>query len=308
MTFLAWLRGLLFRNPPKRRGFTAFESPEGARIIVDDSYMRYLESQAAQPTQESLQKVLARVTRVKVSLGGVAEGRPLSERILVDTDMQAEIQGLREALRIEDGSAGHCMCYGDTGILLFDSAGRQLGVIGVHHGQTIRWDQWKDDAQLVDGWQLIDWLIDRGIPYPLSAQQIRERSLAQIARFLGSSLERVGRAIYATPDGGTSVSLGVCGSDPEASFLCAFRSDQQAVLQKAVRAYAAFACGSPYRVLLIPFPQLASWLSTLPSVAVSGGDSYWPIRLSERGERLLLQGLHVQQEVDLRSFLLPKHR
>lgn len=306
MTLLAWLRRVLSRKPPKGAGFAVFERPEGGRIFVDETYMRYLKSHAAQPTQASLERVLANVRRVQVSAGGIAEGRSLSEHILFATDLHADIQALREALRIEDGSAGHCLCHGDTGILLFDGADRQLAAIGVHHGHAIRWDHWKDDAQLVDGWQLIDWLINHGVPYPLSDEQIRERSLSRIAAYLGSSLERVGRAIYATPDRECFLTLGVSRRHPEATFHFAFRSDQQTVLQSAVRAYAAFACGSPYRVLLVPFSELASWLATLQPITMSGGDSYWPIRVSESPEGLLLQGLPVQDVVDLRCFLLTK--
>jgi hypothetical protein len=197
------------------------------------------------------------------------------------------------------------MCHGDTAILLFDGGGRQFAAIGVHHGHAIRWDQWKDDAQLVDGWQLVNWLNDHGVPYRLSDQETRERSLNRIPVYLGRSLERVGRALYATTDRETCLSLGVSGRQHEATFHFAFRSDQHSVLQTAVRGYAAFACGSPYRILLVPFSELASWLAALQPITVSGGDSYWPIHVTERPEGFLLQGLSVQH--DLRRFLLPKH-
>jgi hypothetical protein len=198
------------------------------------------------------------------------------------------------------------MCHGDAGILLFDGSGNQVAAIGVHHGHAIRWDQWKDDAQLVDGWLLIDWLLDHGIDYPLSEDQIRERSLGEISGFLGSPLSRVDRAIYATADRAACVTVGVSQRYPGASFHFVFRADQQAALQGAVRAYGAFACGSPYRVLLIPFADLSSWLAMLQPRTVNGGGSYWPIHIREGLSGLALEGLHAVQAVDLTPFLLTK--
>lgn len=279
-TFLAWVRGLPFWRPPH----------------------------PAQPTQASLQKLLADVRRVQVRARGISEGRSLSERILFVTDLPKDIQALGEALRIEDGSAEQCLCMLDTSILLFDGADRQLAAIGVHTcHRAIHWDHWKDDARLVDSWQLIDWRSSHGVPTFVSDDRIRERSLNRISDFLGASLERVARAIYSTADRGTSLTLAVSSRRPDASFHFAFRSDQQTVLQGAVRAYAAFACGSPHRVLLVPFSELASWLAILHPVTVSGGDSFWPIRVMESPGGLLLQGLPVRDQVDLRRFLLAEH-
>lgn len=191
-TFLAWVRGLPFWRPPH----------------------------PAQPAQASLQKLLADVRRVQVRARGVFEGHSLSERILFVTDLPEDIQALGEALRIEDGSAEQCLCMLDTSILLFDGADRQLAAIGVHTcHRAIHWDHWKDDARLVDSWQLIDWRSSHGVPTFVSDDRIREPSLNRISDFLGTSLERVGRAIYSTADRGTSLTLAVSSRRPDASFL-----------------------------------------------------------------------------------------
>jgi hypothetical protein len=304
MTLLSRLRRLFSQNSWEGEGFTSFQTQSGGRVVVDEVYTRYLESQAPQPTNESLQQIFANVARVSITQGGVVEGRPLSREIVFETDEESDLLTLQEALRIEDEPARHCMCHGNIGISLFDGVGRQLAVIGVHHGETIRWDRWKDDGRLVNGWELVDWLLARGIRHPVSVEQIREHSLDRIGRFLGSSLQAVGRAIYSTMDGPTVLTLGVSTCHPDDTFFFAFRSDQQAALKRAVPAYAAFACGSPYRILVIPFSELSSWLGMLQPVVVNGGSSYWAIRIIESGERLLLQDLHPQQELDLQRFLL----
>jgi hypothetical protein len=43
-----------------------------------------------------------------------------------------------------------------------------LAALGIHHGRSVRWAVWKDDAELLDGRRLLDWLAQRGVPGPLA--------------------------------------------------------------------------------------------------------------------------------------------
>jgi len=87
--------------------------------------------------------------------------------IVFETTDPATIEELSTYLRIKDGDTGHCMCLGDAHILFFRDD-QQIARIGLHHGQTIRWDdKWSWDAELVDGIGLLEWLDRHGYPDPL---------------------------------------------------------------------------------------------------------------------------------------------
>src|SRR4029453_4915932 len=104
-TLLSRPRRFVFPQPPSPPGFTVFEGPEGRSFFVDDVYRRYLESHAPQPTLASLQAVLAQGRQVKVTAGGIVEGRPLSDEILFETSRDEDLRMLREVLRVKDGPA-----------------------------------------------------------------------------------------------------------------------------------------------------------------------------------------------------------
>lgn len=256
-------------------------------------------------TQESLDAVFRAAKQVRVSRPERSGGRTL-DPVVVATEQPSEIEALREALRIQEGSAARCLCKLMTELSLRDAAGHELASIWVHGcNRAIQWDRWTDHASLLGTWPLIDWLDAHGMPCSVSEGQIRERSLSRIAAFLGSTFESVGRGIYATADRGTIVTLGVSIRDSDGMFHSVFRADQQAILEGAARAYVAFACASPHRVLVIPYAEFAGWLPALPRVSVTGGESFWRLQMREGAEGLCLQGLSAQPIADLQRFLLP---
>ncbi|MDJ0523532.1 MAG: hypothetical protein QNJ90_15795 [Planctomycetota bacterium] len=161
-------------------GFTVIERPDGSKMLVDPAMLEYMDSEAPQPTQASFAPVLEQVASVAVHDDGVAGSQLLGQRLLM-VDDAAELDALRASLRIEDGGAGHCMCHGDIGLQLRDAAGEALAVIGVHHGRSIRWEAWKDDAELVDGRSLVDWLARQGVEEPL-AEFLQSEAEAVIGR------------------------------------------------------------------------------------------------------------------------------
>lgn len=56
-----------------------------------------------------------------------------------------------------------CMCVGDMAFQFFDEHGNVLAVVGLHHGSSLRWSGWDDDAVLVDGLAVLRWLDQRGV-------------------------------------------------------------------------------------------------------------------------------------------------
>ncbi len=125
------------------------------------------QSTAPSPTQASLSEVLGRCTRVRILDLGMVGDEALGPRVLLDTNNEDDLRGLRECLRISDGAAGagHCMCIGSQAIELF-SEGRTLAVLSLHHARSLRWDAWAHDAQLVEAERLVSWLEAHGVADP----------------------------------------------------------------------------------------------------------------------------------------------
>jgi hypothetical protein len=121
-----------------------------------------------QPTQASLDAMLAKVARVRVYEGGMRGDQPMEPTVLAEVDDAAEIAELKEALRIVDGPAGHCMCHGDPTLELLGADGSRLAVLGLHHGVSLRWSRWEDDAQFAPekGLEVLLWLQAAGVDYP----------------------------------------------------------------------------------------------------------------------------------------------
>ncbi|MGC4066369.1 MAG: hypothetical protein QM784_17405 [Polyangiaceae bacterium] len=157
--------------------------PDGTTALVDDATVSYLESTAPPPNQESLALILEKTARIEVVRGGSSNGIPHNNEVLAATEDPNTIERLRHALQIRDGGCGHCMCHGDPTLVLSDRRGDRLAVLGVHHGIAIRWCAWKDDAELADGRQLLQWLLALGIAYPMEQFEAdRLRTLESQAR------------------------------------------------------------------------------------------------------------------------------
>jgi hypothetical protein len=139
-------------------GFATVRFASGACSTMDTLMLEYMRSRAPQPTQAALDALLARVGRVRVLDDGMANGHPLGDRVLVDCALASDLAELKQSMAILDGSGGHCMCCGKPTLELFSRQGESLAVLGIHHGRSVRWNAWKDDAELLDGRRLLDWL------------------------------------------------------------------------------------------------------------------------------------------------------
>jgi hypothetical protein len=174
-------RFLKGQRPPS--DWTVVQTPEGSRITLDRETVEYIQSEAPQPNQRSLDTMLELAKTVRVIEGGASAGRPLGKKILLEIGDASTLDDLRQLLRIIDRPAGHCMCHGNPAIEFLDKSGTRLAVIGLHHGNSIRWNAWKDDAELVDGFRLLEWLAAHGVQYPLQEHQAsnQTRAIAEAA-------------------------------------------------------------------------------------------------------------------------------
>jgi hypothetical protein len=170
--------------------FTRVTGPDGQWMFVDSATMEYLNSSAPQPTQTALDSLMDQVRAVRVYEDGCHGDTLLSNDVLLEICEPDDIALLRIALRIVDGPAGHCMCYGGPTLEMLSADRTRLALLSIHHGVAIRWNRWGDDAELIDGRLLLEWLALRGVVEPLrdfEEQEARDHQSKQyLARWLAA--------------------------------------------------------------------------------------------------------------------------
>ena len=141
--------------PPFRRRKLDASSPPNVLILGED-LVRGFEDPGRAPTQADLESVIGAATSVAVRAVWS------SGEVLYETDDPSELASLRDALRIE-GVMGHCMCPG-TLAFRFRGEGEDFGTVTLHHGESLRWDPFFENAPLVDSDPILDWLSAHGMP------------------------------------------------------------------------------------------------------------------------------------------------
>ncbi|HJS06138.1 MAG TPA: hypothetical protein VJ809_00715 [Pirellulales bacterium] len=163
-----------FRPQPGQSPFTLLVGTEGEKMLADPAMMAYVNSTAPQPTQAALDSLLDQVYAVRVFNDGCDAETLLGNQVLLEVSEPDDLASLRMTLRIIDGPGGHCMCFGGPTLEMLSAERIRLALVGIHHGLSIRWNQWKDDALLEDGRLLLVWLAQRGVAGPLQEYEERE--------------------------------------------------------------------------------------------------------------------------------------
>jgi len=172
--FANWVRRR--RNPPF---FTMHTGPGGEKMLVDSATMEYLNSSLPQPTQAALDSLMNLVRLVRVFKDGCHGGKVLGNDVVLEVGEPTDVAALRITMRIIDGPGGHCMCFGGPTLEMLSADRSRLALLSIHHGLAIRWDRWKDDAKLVNGRLLLEWLAERGVVDPLREFEATEASQLQ---------------------------------------------------------------------------------------------------------------------------------
>lgn len=170
------------------------------RGVMDRLTADYLASTEADPTQASIDALLATVTRVRVVAGGMANGRALGTAVLLDIADAEAVAGFRGCFRIVEDPAtfGHCMCLGNPAVEVY--AGERLAAtIGYHHGFAIRWEAWKHDAYLAEPDRLLDWLSAHGVEGPRAEVEADRRRAEESRRRLARWVEAMPACLRDVP-------------------------------------------------------------------------------------------------------------
>jgi hypothetical protein len=134
-----------------------------------------------------------------------------------------------------------------------------------------------------------------------------EACIARIQNKLHVPLVRESRATFATPDKTLAVVCIVSKEhDPTGTpgYWFAFHPHQKQTLESSPTAYVAFGCGSPGRLLLIPFDDFAEWLGGM-NVTERPDRMYWHVKIGRDGDRLVLGRRTGMTRIDLTQFLIP---
>lgn len=127
------------------------------------------------PTNQSLRLLLQRIDAVVIKDDGVYNGRALSDKILFRITEANYLDQFFQLLEIDEAKAGfYCMCLGTYAIEFFSNT-ELKATIGFHHGESIRYDQWNGDAQLLKSDELLAFLSGLGFSEPLQ-DRLEERT------------------------------------------------------------------------------------------------------------------------------------
>lgn len=147
------------------------DTGNGVATMMDRMAYEYTygDRQAPDPTQASLDSILARTNRVRVLDSGMMRDRAIGSLVVVEETDPAAILALRGCLGIleEPSTFSHCMCLGGPTLELYADK-ELLATIAMHHGAAIRWYVWKHDAALRRGDGLVNWLVKRGLERELA--------------------------------------------------------------------------------------------------------------------------------------------
>lgn len=184
--------------------FTSTTDSKGNPMLIDNMTKEYLESKKSNPTQQSLSNMLSNIDRIRVVDAGMS-GNDLvflrknesdKMKVFLDTNSKEQIESFKSYFSIveDPDTFGHCMCLGGP-TFEFLSGTTLVARIGLHHGRSIRWSEWKHDAVLSHNVDVLDWLALNGAPQPkesYEADLVRaEQSRKQYKKWLMSAPESI---------------------------------------------------------------------------------------------------------------------
>lgn len=134
-----------------------------------------------------------------------------------------------------------------------------------------------------------------------------EACIGRLATHENIALVRQSRSTFASPDG---IARAVCtvskAHDSRAgeTYWFAFHPHQDEFLAAGGKAFVVLGCGTPERVLSIPYVKLKPLLSDFWTTERDNGQRYWHIRLHRQGDKLWLERKKGKGKLDFSPFLL----
>lgn len=132
--------------------------------LVDELTVKTYTSTAPNPSQESLNKALRNIDRVKVFASGMYIDKVVDEqKVLAESNSDSDVESFKQCMKIKEdpNTFNHCMCLGFPTFTLY-KGDKRVAVLGCQHDAAIRWSEWHWDAQLQNPKMLAKWLASHG--------------------------------------------------------------------------------------------------------------------------------------------------
>lgn len=167
-----WCRRTILPDTAQRTGGFCMPCVQKAAMKKREEFLK----NRPNPAQKSLDALLSPATRLRILEGGVSDDKAIGKKVLLDTHETSAASKIAKLLRIVEDPAtfGHCMCLGSYALEFYEGQ-KLLATIGLHHGQSIRWDGWQWDAWLSDRLKLLEGLKELGVNGPLAEFMEDER-------------------------------------------------------------------------------------------------------------------------------------
>ncbi|MFN8254962.1 MAG: hypothetical protein U0W24_04685 [Bacteroidales bacterium] len=119
------------------------------------------------PSNKKLYRLFEKVDKIVIKEDGVTKNRALSKKVVLVIEDLTKIKRFQNLLEIiEPGIGGACCCSGDFALEL-QAKGKICATLGLHYGESIRYEYWNSDAQLAKNMELLEFLHQEGLPEPL---------------------------------------------------------------------------------------------------------------------------------------------
>ena len=130
--------------------------------------------------------------------------------------------------------------------------------------------------------------------------------MERVQKYFGRPLVKEGKARWKTADGALAVMCAVSRAYPNAEgegYWHIFKPHHGKFLEAAATAYVALGCGSPERVLLIPYNEFTPWVEGLGTTVTEKGP-YWHLQVYNTGGHMTLVRKRDYEPVELDRYLL----
>jgi hypothetical protein len=148
---------------------------------------------------------------------------------------------------------------------------------------------------------------DRGHEPKFIPVAFHEACIVRIQKKLQIPLVRESRATFISPDRSTAVICSVSreydrGGDVT-GYWFAFHPHQKQALNPISDGFVAFGCGSPAKLLLIPFHDFSSWLDGM-NITDRDGRMYWHVHITHENGRFTLAQKKGLAKLDLTPYVV----
>jgi hypothetical protein len=134
-----------------------------------------------------------------------------------------------------------------------------------------------------------------------------EACVIRIMKVLNQQLVKRSRAMFTNADNSVVVLCAVSREYSQGSstaYWFAFHPHQKAKLESTEQAFVAFGCGSPEKLVMIPFKVFAPWVDGMNQTHRDDGRSYWHVQIFDEDGRLVLHRKKDEARPDITKYLL----